>query len=75
MEHEDRNETIRLKMLDEIADIEAFISNRSLEALFEERMWQKAVVMSLVNLGELCKLVFVDIKASVFRSRFHKRSY
>ena len=53
MEHEDRNETIRLKMLDEIADIEAFISNRSLEALFEERMCQKAVVMSLVNLGEL----------------------
>ena len=37
MEHEDRNETIRLKMLDEIADIEAFISNRSLEALFEEQ--------------------------------------
>ena len=35
MEHEDRNETIRLKMLDEIADIEAFISNRFLEALFE----------------------------------------
>lgn len=55
MEHEDRNETIRLKMLDEIADIEAFISNRSLEALFEERMCQKAVVMSLVNLGELSK--------------------
>ena len=37
MEHEDRNETIRLKMLDEIADIEAFISNRSLEALLEEQ--------------------------------------
>ena len=29
MEHNERNESIRLKMLDEIADIEAFTSDRA----------------------------------------------
>lgn len=30
MVHEERNETIRLKLLDEIADIEAFIDDAAL---------------------------------------------
>lgn len=55
MVHEERNDIIRLKMLTEIADIEAFMANRSPEDLFKDRMCQKAIVMSLVNLGELSK--------------------
>lgn len=55
MEHEERNEKIRVKMLDEIADIEAFIVGRPAKDLLHDRMCQKAVVMSLINIGELSK--------------------
>ena len=55
MEHNDRNETIRLKILDEIADIEVFTAQRSIEELASDRMYQKAIVMSLINIGELSK--------------------
>ncbi len=60
MEHEDRNETIRMKLLDEIADIEAFTAQRSLEELASDRMYQKAIVMSLINIGELSKSFTAD---------------
>ena len=46
---------IRVKMLDEIADIESFIANRPVEDMFSDRMCQKAIVMSLINIGELSK--------------------
>ncbi|MBR6890081.1 MAG: DUF86 domain-containing protein [Clostridia bacterium] len=59
MEHEERNEIIRLKLLDEIADIEAFIARRSMADLVSDRMCQKAIVMSLINIGELSK-AFTD---------------
>ena len=55
MEHEERNAIIRLKMLDEIKDIESFIIGRSPNALLDDRMCQKAIVMSLINIGELSK--------------------
>ncbi len=55
MGHEDRNERIRAKMLDEIKDIEAFIAGRPAENLFSDKMCQKAIVMSLINIGELSK--------------------
>ncbi|MBQ8972840.1 MAG: DUF86 domain-containing protein [Clostridia bacterium] len=55
MEHEERNEKIRVKMLDEIADFESFITNRPAADLFNDRMCQKAIVMSLINIGELSK--------------------
>lgn len=55
MEHEERNEKIRVKMLAEIADIEAFIGDRPAADLFDNRMYQKAIVMSLINIGELSK--------------------
>ena len=55
MEHEERNEQIRQKMLGEIADIEAFARAREPEDLKADRMYQKAVVMSLINIGELSK--------------------
>ena len=38
MVHEERNETIRLKLLDEIADIEAFIARRGVDELLADRM-------------------------------------
>ena len=55
MQHEERNDSIRLKMLDEIADIEAFSAGRAAAELMADKMWQKAVVMSLINIGELSK--------------------
>lgn len=55
MEHEERNETIRVKMLAEIEDIEAFVVDRTRSQLLEDRLRQKAIVMSLINIGELSK--------------------
>ena len=55
MEHEERNESIRLKMLDEISDIETFLSDRSVSDVLTDKMCQKAIVMSLINIGELSK--------------------
>ena len=55
MEHKERNEIIRKKLLSEIADIETFTRDRSSEELMADRMYQKAVVMSLINIGELSK--------------------
>ena len=55
MEHEERNEKLRVKMLDEIADIESFIVGRSGTDLLGDKMCQKAIVMSLINIGELSK--------------------
>ena len=55
MEHEERNGQIRLKILAEISDIEAFSEGRAAAELMADRMWQKAVVMSLINIGELSK--------------------
>ena len=64
MEHNERNESIRLKMLDEIADIEAFTSDRAAD-LRADKMWQKAVVMSLINIGELSKAFSEDYLAAM----------
>lgn len=55
MEHEERNEKIRVKMLNEIADIEAFTTDRPTADLLNDKMCQKAIVMSLINIGELSK--------------------
>lgn len=65
MEHKERNESIRLKMLDEIADIEAFSKGREAAELTADKMWQKAVVMSLINIGELSKAFTDDYLASM----------
>ena len=55
MEHEERNDEIRLKILDEIADIEAFTAGRHTSDVLVDKMCQKAIVMSLINIGELSK--------------------
>lgn len=55
MEHKERNEQIRQKILSEIADIESFTQQKSINDLKADRMYQKAVVMSLINIGELSK--------------------
>ena len=65
MEHKERNESIRLKMLDEIADIEAFSKGRTAAELTADKMWQKAVVMSLINIGELSKAFTEDYLAAM----------
>ncbi len=43
-------------MLDKIADIEAFSKGRTAVELTAGKMWQKAVVMSLINIGSFPKL-------------------
>ena len=65
MEHKERNRSIRQKLLAEIADIEAFTAGRSLETLSGDKMWQKAVVMSLINIGELSKALSEDYQATM----------
>ncbi|MBR5984932.1 MAG: DUF86 domain-containing protein [Clostridia bacterium] len=65
MEHKERNDYIRLKILDEIADIETFTAGKSSEELTEDKMWQKAVVMSLINIGELSKSLTEDYQAAM----------
>ena len=65
MEHEERNDSIRLKILEEIADIEAFTEGKQADELTEDRMWQKAVVMSLINIGELSKALTEDYQATM----------
>ena len=65
MEHKERNESIRLKMLDEIADIEAFSKGRNTAELTADKMWQKAVIMSLINIGELSKAFTEDYLAAM----------
>ena len=64
MEHKERNDSIRLKMLAEIADIEAFTRGRAADDLTDDKMWQKAVVMSLINIGELSKAFSEDYLAA-----------
>lgn len=64
MEHEGRNEAIRQKLLDEIGDIEAFILHRKIDDLLNDRMCQKAIVMSLINIGELSKSFTEDYLAA-----------
>ena len=65
MQHEERDDRIRLKMLDEIADIEAFSAGRTASELTADKMWQKAVVMSLINIGELSKSFTDDYLAAM----------
>ena len=65
MQHEERNDRIRLKMLDEIADIETFSAGRTAAELTADKMWQKAVVMSLINIGELSKSFTDDYLAAM----------
>ena len=65
MEHKERNEKIRLKILVEIADIEAFSEGKTAAELTADKMWQKAVVMSLINIGELSKAFTGDYLTSM----------
>ena len=65
MAHRERNGMIRRKMLEEIADIEAFTTSRSAAELTSDRMWRKAVVMSLINIGELTKACSEDYLATM----------
>ncbi len=65
MEHKERNEQIRQKILAEIADIESFANKREPDELKADRMYQKAIVMSLINIGELTKSFTDDYLATM----------
>ena len=65
MEHKERNAKICRKMLAEIADVEAFSSGRAAADLMADKMWQKAVVMSLINIGGLSKALTEDALAAM----------
>lgn len=65
MEHKERNNQIRQKILAEIADIEVFSRQREVDALKTDRMYQKAIVMSLINIGELSKSFTEDYLATM----------
>ena len=65
MEHKERNEIIRQKILSEIADIEEFTAGKSPDELKADRMYQKAIVMSLINIGELSKSFTQDYLDSI----------
>ena len=55
MEHKERDNVIRKKILNEILDIESFINGFNMETFTGSRLAQTAVVMSLINIGELSK--------------------
>lgn len=55
MDHKERDSILCKKMLGEITDIECFVSGMSQQDFSESKIAQKAVVMSLINIGELSK--------------------
>ena len=55
MEHRKRDAVLRKKMLGEIEDIMAFTSGMRAEDFYGSKVAQKAVMMSLINIGELSK--------------------
>lgn len=55
MDYKERDSVIRRKILNEIADIESFITGMTQGEFSESKIAQKAVVISLINIGELSK--------------------
>lgn len=55
MEHRERDTILRKKILSEIADIEAFTAEMRDVDFYASKLAQKAVMMSLINIGELSK--------------------
>lgn len=55
MEHKQRDVVIRRKMLAEIEDIESFVAGMDADGFYQSKVTQKAVMMSLINIGELSK--------------------
>jgi len=55
VEANNRDATITKKILIEIDDINKFIDKMTEESFYEDVKTQKAVVMSLINIGELSK--------------------
>lgn len=61
MEHKDRDAIIRKKILNEIVDINSFIHGMTEADFTGSRVAQKAVMMSLLNIGELSKSFYVRL--------------
>lgn len=64
MTHNERDSVIRTKILNEIADIEAFTNGLNEESFAASKIAQKAVVMSMINIGELSKAFSDDYIAA-----------
>lgn len=73
MEHKERDNVIRKKILNEILDIESFINGFNMETFTGSRLAQKAVVMSLINIGELSKSFSNDYIEKT--QEFHGKPY
>jgi len=59
-----RNEIITKKILGEIDDINKFIGKMTEEEFYNDAKTQKAIVMSLINIGELSKSFSDDFMES-----------
>jgi len=55
MDYKERDSVIRRKILNEISDIESFVSAMTRDEFSNSKIAQKAVIMSLINIGELSK--------------------
>ena len=55
MDYKERDSVIRRKILNEISDIESFVTGMTPEQFSASKIAQKAVVMSMINIGELSK--------------------
>lgn len=55
MNHKSRDLTIIGKMLNEISDIESFTVGLSCDVFAQVKVIQKAVIMTMINIGELSK--------------------
>ena len=60
MAHNERDAVIRTKILNEIADIESFTAGLTEVSFAASKIAQKAVVMSMINIGELSKALSDD---------------
>lgn len=55
MERRERDSILRKRILAEIADIESFTAGMKEEDFYRSKAAQKAVMMSLINIGKLSK--------------------
>ena len=65
MEHENRDEVIRKKVLNEINEISQFTCAADESDFLANKMMQKAVIMSLINIGELTKAFSEEYTAGI----------
>ena len=68
----DRDKVLLKKMLAEISDIEMFVAGMDCGSFLREKMAQKAVIMTLINMGELAKNLSADFVGETQHVPWHK---